>query len=191
MLKSEDQKKYDNKIKKLLINNFLNSIYFFINKFNVSNILDIGCGEGYPDNFFLNKNSNLKITGIDSNSSFLKKAKIKNPKVNYLIGNIYDLSFIKNKTDLVLCMEVLEHLKDPQKALSEIKKKSQKTIISVPYEPWFSIMSLFSGNYLRNFGRHPDHINSWNKKRFKQFLLHQYDDVKIKISFPWIIGICK
>lgn len=190
MIESEDKSKYENGFKSVLINFFLNSVYQVIKNTRANKILDIGCGEGYPDNFFLKKDKTLKITGIDENEIYLLKAKNKNPEVKYLSGNVNNLSSINNKFDLVLLMEVLEHLQFPQKALSEVIKCSTKAIITIPYEPWFSIMSFVSGNRLKNFGQHPGHINNWNRNSIKRFLLHYYKDVKIKVSFPWIIAFC-
>jgi len=190
MTKTQDEEKYQNKLRKVFINLLLERILKEIKNSCSEKILDIGCGEGYTHQYFLGKENNLKITGIDLNQELLKKAKDKNPEVCYQKGDIYSLK-IKEKFDLVLLTEVLEHLKDYQKGLTQVRELAPIGIFSVPYEPWFSVFSFLSGKYLKTLGRHPEHLNFWNKKTFKDLLLEYYSEVKIIVSFPWLIAVCK
>ena len=53
-----------------------------------------------------------------------------------VVGSVYDLPFSDNTFDMVLCMVVLEHLEDPPKAISEIKrvlKPNGRILASVPF----------------------------------------------------------
>ena len=190
MTNSQDEKKYQDRLRKVFINCLLERILKEIKNSRSERILDIGCGEGYTHQYFLEKENNLKIVGIDLNQELLKKAKNKNPEVFYQEGDIYSLK-IREKLDLVLLTEVLEHLKECQKALTQVKEIAPIGIFSVPYEPWFSIFSLLSGKYIKTLGKHPEHLNFWNKKTFKSLLLEHYSKVKIIVSFPWLIAVCK
>ena len=49
----------------------------------------------------------------------------------------------KNKYDVILALQVLEHLSDPVAAINKIKKLAGKyIIISIPYEPLYSMFRL-------------------------------------------------
>lgn len=191
MKESQDKVKYNNFFKQLLINNFLGEVVKNIKVLKARNLVDVGCGEGYPEAFFLKRLPYLRITGLDLNNDYLKQARKKNPKVKYLKRDIFKLDFEPETFDLAVVLEVLEHLKNPLKAIGQVKKVSKKTIFSVPHEPWFSLMSLLSGSYLKSLGRHPEHINFWNKRSLRKALVNHYKKVKIRSAFPWIIAICE
>lgn len=77
-------------------------------------ILDCGCGFGSFYN--LTKDSNTIYLDISLN--LLKKFNI---KTNKICGDILNLPFKDKSFDLILCIDVLEHV-DYKKALSEIKR---------------------------------------------------------------------
>ncbi|MDP7115612.1 MAG: class I SAM-dependent methyltransferase [Candidatus Woesearchaeota archaeon] len=98
-----------------------------INK-NSKSILDIGC----YDLFFSN---NLKKMGYEVTSVDLEPRKKEIQK-----QSIENLTYKDNSFDITLCLEVLEHTKDPVKAISELKRVAKnQLIISVPYEPFFTL----------------------------------------------------
>jgi SAM-dependent methyltransferase len=92
-----------------------------------SNVLEAGCGVG-AQTIFLAKNSpDAQITSIDISEdslqyakSFIEKEGIKN--VGFQHADIMDLPFEKESFDHIFICFVLEHLKDPVKALKELKK---------------------------------------------------------------------
>ena len=184
------QQKYysSNQLRRFFIKRFLKKILEEIKNKKVINILDIGCGEGQSDKYFLKNLPKIKITGIDVDDKAISEAKSNCPKMIVKKNNIYNLSFKDKSFDLVISLEVLEHLSNPQKALKEIKRVSNKFIISVPYEPYFSLLSFLSGKYLRNLGRHPEHLQVWNKKSFSNFIKKELPKAKIKTLFPWLVA---
>lgn len=53
-----------------------------------------------------------------------------------VVASVYELPFVENEFDTVLCVSVLEHLEDPRKAIAEmhrVLKPGGKIIISVPF----------------------------------------------------------
>lgn len=184
------QQKYysPNPLRRFFIKRFLQNILQEIKDKKVINLLDVGCGEGQADSFFLKNQSNLKITGVDVNELSLKEAKKNCPKMKVQKADIYRLPFPDQSFDLILCLEVLEHLEEPEKAVKEIKRVGKKFIISIPWEPYFSLMSFFSGRYLKNLGRHPEHLQFWGRKSFAEFIKKELPKAKIKTSFPWLIA---
>ena len=82
-------------------------------------ILDCGCGFGS----FYNLTKNLNTLYLDFSFNLLKKFEnIHNLKTNKICGDVSNLPFKNGSFDLVLCINVLEHIIDYKNALNEIKR---------------------------------------------------------------------
>ena len=97
-------------------------------------ILDLGCGGGLTCEPLARLKA--KVTGIDfvkENIEVAKNhAKLSNLKINYITQDLDKLN-IKNKYDVILILEVIEHLDDWGKLILNIKKNLKpkgKIIIS-------------------------------------------------------------
>ena len=94
-------------------------------KIEKKRILDIGCGGGLITSSLAEMNA--KVTGIDEDLSSIKQAKEhakkKLLKINYINSSL-DSFFKKNKKkfDLILCLEVLEHVDNLENTLDKIAK---------------------------------------------------------------------
>lgn len=195
MNKSGNYLKYQtrNPLKLLLIDSYYKKLNRLISNLYFNNCLDAGCGEGF-DLLKLKETSlcNKKIIGVDLSRPALSVAQKTLSNCKFYNANIINLPF-KNKTfDLVLCLEVLEHLRHPHLAIRELERVARKYIIySVPNEPWFSLLRMFGLKDLLSFGNHPEHLQRWNKNSFRVFLSENLrnSSVKITSSFPWLIII--
>lgn len=175
-----------------LMKNFYNSFINEIKKENITNMIDMGCGEGHLTNvlysFFKKNKKDIKITGIEYCPETVSFARKKYPHLNIKQGDI--LNF-KGKYDLLISSEVLEHIKDYQEAIINCKKISSTCIFSVPHEPWFRIANMLRFKYLKRWGSTPGHINHWSKKKFYFLLKKHFKDVKIKTTGFWLVAKCK
>lgn len=98
---------------------------------NSNNILDIGCQEAMLYDKLKDK-YHITLADISPTKKLINKEDVQN------------LSFKDNSFDIVICQEVLEHVPNPIKAISELKRVAKKQlIISVPYEPFFTMARLF------------------------------------------------
>ncbi|MDD3774252.1 MAG: class I SAM-dependent methyltransferase [Patescibacteria group bacterium] len=96
-------------------------------------VLDAGCGNGHLLQMLSNK-KNLKLTGFDLSPGRIKISKKNTPKANIYQDSIYKISQKDKSFDTVFCLEVIEHIKEYQKAVKEILRITKKrAIISVPY----------------------------------------------------------
>jgi len=182
-----------NPLQKLLIKNYYNNLLKIIKKINPESILDVGCGEGFTLDTLRKNKIGKKIIGIDNSKESIRIGKILFPKVKINHASIYDMPFPNNSFDLVICTEVLEHLKTPSLAIEEVKRVSRGNIlISVPNEPFFMLGNFLRGKNMEKLGNDPEHINHWTAFSFSSFLKTQ--DLKIisvKLPFPWILIFCK
>ena len=153
-------------------------------------ILDAGCGEGFITSILFSNIKNVEITGLEYTNEALQIARSMIPEVSFLQGNIMDLPFDDHSFNVVLCTEVLEHLENPDKALSELLRVAENTvIITVPHEPWFRIGNMLALKHLTRLGNPIDHINHWTFGGFSNFLQNNSDVLwTMDKSFPWTIA---
>jgi len=117
--------------------NHLTRIYDEFSRSIPSNLIDIGCGEGFLLNKFRKNSNEINLTGIDFNTNYkiIKKAKIE-----FIKGEIFqELTKLPSKSyDFVLCTHVLEHLENPKLVLKEIRRICAGTLIIIcPLEKKF------------------------------------------------------
>jgi hypothetical protein len=85
-------------------------------------------------------------------------------------------------------LEVLEHLPQPGKALKTSQSLSKKILVSVPWEPWFSWLYLMAGLNLKRFGKHPEHLQFFNRQSLESLLKKYFKKVEVKSNWPWLIA---
>lgn len=127
-------------------------------------ICDVGCGMGHTLEALNRKitqktgSGKVELRGMDFSDSAIEKAKKIVPQAVLSVEDIYSNNLPLNYFDLVLCMETLEHLHDPETALLQLMricKSGGKIIITVP-----------NGEVDRWDG----HVNFWDREQFKVFL---------------------
>lgn len=91
-------------------------------KLTKGQVLDIGCGIGYLSKLFQD------YVGIDINKKAINIAK-KNTRREYLIGSAHYLPFRAKIFDTCILYDIIEHIRNVEKALSEIKRISRSTVI--------------------------------------------------------------
>lgn len=85
-------------------------------------VLDLGCGAG----FFANEaaKAGYTVVGMDISSSALKVAELHDDtkSVSYVYGDAYSIPFERESFDVVVALDLLEHVSDPQKILFEASR---------------------------------------------------------------------
>ena len=104
---------------------------------NVNSFLDAGCAEGHYLSKFQEKFKENVGLEFDEHRS-LRASQNLSKKALVVRGSVENLPFKDNSFDLVLCSEVLEHIPDWKKALSELQRVSRKYIVlTIPLEKAF------------------------------------------------------
>jgi ubiquinone biosynthesis O-methyltransferase len=158
-------KDWETKINNLETNKRLKVVFDdLINTKELKNVkfLEVGCGLGY----FSNKAFRLgaKVTGIDIGSSLVSINKKKTPKGNFKVASASNLPFKNNQFDIVLSTEVIEHVDNQKKALSEmirVLKKGGILVITTPnkiFKPLFDFLSFVK---IRPYQGNEKWIYSW------------------------------
>jgi SAM-dependent methyltransferase len=113
-----------------LVKGFINNIR------NQSNpkVLDVGCGTGETMSFVKKLIPDGQVWGIDKSRVAVKYATGRDHK-NVRLADANKLPFRKNIFDAILALDVLEHIKTPERVLQEIKrvlKPGGKMLITSP-----------------------------------------------------------
>ncbi|OPX65122.1 MULTISPECIES: class I SAM-dependent methyltransferase [unclassified Methanoregula] len=157
----------------------------------ISSALEIGCGEGYVTNH-LNA-IGIPVAGSDVSSRIIDTARKKFPDCVFFTVSVYELGSLCKKYDLIVANEVLEHLKNPDEAIENIRKISRKYILfSVPNEPYFRLANILRAKYVGSGGNTPGHINHWSKRKFEDLLKsHGLKIRECRTSYLWTLALCE
>ena len=156
-----------------------------------SSILDAGCGEGVVLSR-LSGRAGRQIFGLDLDPARLLLTRSRQPAQALVVGDIHNLPFCSAAFDLVLALEVFEHIGDPNQALREVFRVSRKYLLaSVPNEPWWRIGNLLRFKYLRHFGNTPEHIQHWSTRGFRRFLSRHFSVDALKTPFLWTFALAR
>ena len=190
--RESERKKYSTKnpLKKRAIRNFMDTILELIPE-HVETIMDAGCGEGVVCNHINRIRKVSRFLGTDLNTEALKAARSWNPNTDFIGASVYSFPLKDKSVDSSLCLEVIEHLKKPEKALDELERVTRNSlIISVPNRVLFRLANITSLKNLTRLGEDPDHIQSYTKNSFQSLLRRKFpkSEVHVRTSFPWLIA---
>jgi len=180
-----------NPLVRRLIDRFYDRITTRVAALAPENLLDAGCGEG-ETLARLAGHLPPRVLGFDILEPSVRFTAQRHPAPHVAVASIEAICCPDNTFDLVLCLEVLEHLPDPEQAVAELLRVSRRDVlISVPSEPWFRLGSLCRGKYLATWGNHPEHVNHWSPRTLRRFLAASAEVVAVEHCLPWIIAHCR
>ncbi len=125
-------------------------------------ILDIGCGRGEPIRF-INRHGRFFTVGVDAFEPYLRECQRCGTHNEYVLCDIRRLPFRRKSFDVVLCLEVLEHLeKEEGKQLIDTMEgiASKQVIISTPIGEYEQ--HTYDGN------PYQEHSMSWSPAELKE-----------------------
>lgn len=132
----------------------------------------------------------LPVIGLDVNQKMLDYGVQRGRLKAYRVGDITQSPFETHSADVAVSSQVFEHLRDPRKALREIRrvlKPGGIFIIDVPYDlflgPHFLLFNIhcFIQGYLRRselYRQRCGHLNHFTLKILKEFLESEHFKVE-------------
>ena len=179
-----------NPVQRYLLRRFHRQIASLLQATGAKRILDAGCGEGFVVSYLLQGNEGLAITGIDCSLEALEMARQMVPGVLFDVGDLREMPYSDDNFDLVMCLEVLEHLPDPHKGLRELRRvTSAHCLVSVPHEPFFRATNFLRGKHVPAWGRDPEHLQHWTAGQFRRLVEQYFGVEQFVYSFPWVIAL--
>lgn len=154
-----------NPLQRWLINRYNDQLDTLLALLQPQHLLDVGTGEG----FTIKRHPHA--VGLDFSHSALRYGQTEFGLPKLTQGDIFNLPFAENSFDCVLCLEVLEHLAEPEQALNNLLTVSKKwVIVSVPWEPLFRGLNFLRGRHWQRLGNHPEHLQNWSITSFREFI---------------------
>lgn len=98
-------------------------------------VLDVGCWKGYYLNYWKQRLPHIQTIGADFQTEALAYCKANYPFITtHEVDVTKRFPFENASVDTVVCMEVLEHLEDPQFTANElVRVASHRVIVTVPF----------------------------------------------------------
>jgi 2-polyprenyl-3-methyl-5-hydroxy-6-metoxy-1,4-benzoquinol methylase len=135
-------------------------------------VLDAGCGGGSLVHTIHNELGFKNIYGFDASKSGIEVAKKNFPEIaeNFFIHNVYEVKlpdYIPQRFDLVISMEVIEHLYSPKDYLANINqwlKNDGYLILTTPYHGYVKNLAI---SLLNKWDKH--HTVNWEGGHIKFF----------------------
>jgi ubiquinone/menaquinone biosynthesis C-methylase UbiE len=127
-------------------------------------ILEVGSAGGHLTNLTGTLFPFAKIIGIDVYAPAVEEAKKRFPKYTFKVADAHKLPFKTEEFDIVICSETIEHVVDPGKVLSEIRrvlKESGALVIEMDSGSvlfrliWWAWTQFGSGRVWKNAHLHP------------------------------------
>lgn len=148
-------------------------------------VVEVGAGEGHVTGRLTARFPDADVIGLDLPDESLTEH-WRAAGVPMFFGDATRLPFADGSVDLVIGLEVLEHVPGPERALAEIARVCGGTaVLSVPREPIWRIGNVVRGRYLRDLGNTPGHVNHWSAGAFERFVGTRFTVDRVARPLPW------
>ncbi len=176
-----------NPIERRLMQGFFRALDSTLPRVAPERILEVGAGEGEIARTLAARYPEARITILDLPDPELV-GEWRSLDANATHGDATHLPFPDQAFDLVLAIEVLEHVEDPDGALYEIARVARgAVVVSVPREPIWRVANMARGKYWRNLGNTPGHVNHWSTRGFSAFVGRELRVERTVQPFPWTV----
>ncbi|MFV0317470.1 MAG: methyltransferase domain-containing protein [Microthrixaceae bacterium] len=179
--------KYDtpNPVERRLMAGFFSALDGALSDVDPERVLEVGAGEGEVTARVSELFPTVPVLGFDLPDDETRMH-WNDRGVTGTFGDIHELPFPDGSFDLVLAIEVLEHVAYPEIALAEIERVTRSHLIaSVPREPVWRMANLARGKYVTDLGNTPGHINHWTTRGFAGLIGRRFEVESVTHPFPW------
>ncbi|HZA79185.1 MAG TPA: class I SAM-dependent methyltransferase [Acidimicrobiales bacterium] len=180
-----DKYRSRNPIERRLMKGFFAALRDSLPREQPQTVLEVGVGEGEVSARLRSLYPDAKIVGVDLHDEVLA-ARWRTRDFAGVYADIAALPFPPQAFDLVMVVEVLEHVPEPPAALAELVRVSRgRLVLSVPREPIWRVANVARGKYLADLGNTPGHIQHWSRRGFAALVASQLEVLSVSTPFPW------
>lgn len=148
-------------------------------------VLEVGVGEGEVLQRVADRYPSASRIGLDLPDPELR-AQWRTRGLTTVEGDGAALPFPDRSFDLVLAIEVLEHVDPVGPVLDELVRVADGALVaSVPREPIWRASNLARGRYLSRLGNTPGHVNHWSSRSFVELVSARLSVEAVERPFPW------
>lgn len=184
-----------NPIVRRLMRGFASALDELVERVQPRSIHEVGCGEGFWVLYWQTKGIDARGTDFSAEAIRLARQNAAEQGIaadRFEVRSIYDLEPGRDRADLVVCCEVLEHLERPEEALRVLQRiVGGHLVVSVPREPIWRLLNLARGKYVADLGNTPGHVQHWSAGAFARLLRGYFDLVALKTPLPWTMALCR
>jgi SAM-dependent methyltransferase len=174
-----------NPIEQRMMRGFMATLDSMLEGLAPTRILEVGVGEGQVMGRLRDRFPGVPLIGVDLPDVALVDA-WRADGLACAFGDATTLPFADDSFDLVLAIEVLEHVPSPQLALLELRRVCRSTLVaSVPFEPVWRVGNMARRRYLRELGNTPGHVNHWTRWGFARFVGAGFHVDRVASPLPW------
>ncbi len=178
-----------NPVQRALIGHFHRRLAQTVRELDPATLLEVGCGEGYVLEALRAHGVSCALAGIDLSSEAIDAARQRVPGAKFEVKDALELAKLGRTYELVLMIEVLEHIPDPARMLPVLDQLSERfVVVSVPWEPFFRGLNLMRGKHVSALGNDPEHVNHWGRASFLRFIGQRFEVQKAPYVFPWTLA---
>lgn len=162
-------------------------------KIKSGNVLEIGCGAGRFVRSVKALRPRLNCYGCDIDEASINAAKSYKDGISYAVADADSLPYKKDFFDAVLMFDIVEHVEDTGKLLSEVLRVARKNAIIHIYVPcegepltlhWL-LWKIRLGHNLKK--KHAGHVQRFTKKGFIDAINKNFEIKNIQYS-TYLIG---
>ncbi|HET8933657.1 MAG TPA: class I SAM-dependent methyltransferase [Polyangiales bacterium] len=177
-----------NPVQRALIAHFLRRVSELVIARSPRHILEIGCGEGFVLRALRDAGVRCPMRGVDFSETAIAEARERVPDAVFEVQDAAKLAADGQRYDVVLMIEVLEHLPDPRRMLGLLGQLAERhVVLSVPWEPFFRGLNFARGKHMRALGNDPEHIQHWSRAEFQRFVGDHFVIQDAPLVFPWTL----
>ena len=163
-----------NPIERRMMEGFFTALDRMLDGLQPEVVVEIGAGEGRITERLVARFPDATVVGLDLPATNLAE-EWDEIEVPMFFGDATRMPFVDGSIDLVVGLEVLEHVPQPERALADIARVCRGTaILSVPREPIWRAGNMARGRYIRDWGNTPGHVNHWSSRAFERFVRGQH-----------------
>lgn len=182
-----------NPLQRALIHHFHRQALALVQQVAPRTILEVGCGEGYVLDVLSRGGIGAGLTGVDVSAEAIEHARRRlGARAELELRDAHELADTDQRFDLVMMLEVLEHLPRPAAMLRTLERLTRRhVLLSVPWEPMFRGLNLLRGKHLRAWGNDPEHVQHWSRHGFLRFVGQRFRILATPLVAPWTMVLAE